>query len=198
MNNSDSEIELFSLKCAVITRDLHKIMGELSLNDERSELEKYTDVLVEGHLTQIDARILTDAKKMGEFYRIFYALENDIRQLISETMDSSHPSGWWMDHVPPAVKDNVSKNKDREEAEGIPPRSNRNIDYTTFGELGEIIKLNWIAFAGIFSNATKLRVNRVLNRLNLARGPIAHSGILPIEETVRLKLTVRDWYSLME
>lgn len=195
---SDVFLELYMLKCSVITRDLAKVMGELSLIDERSEIERHTDSLVEGHLAQIDQSILIDARKMGEFYRIFYAIENDIRNLIEESMDSAFPSGWWDVHVPQALRDNVNKNKLREENEGIPPRSNRNIDYTTFGELGEIIKENWNAFSGIFSNASKGRVLRVINRLNLARGPIAHCGILPVEEIVRLKLTVRDWYSLME
>jgi hypothetical protein len=191
-------LELYFLKCAVIKRDLSRVLGELSLQDERSEIERHTDVLVEGHLSQIDDSILSDAKKMGEFYRIFYAIENDIRQLIGETMDAAFPDGWWSANTPQAVRDNVEKNKAREESEGIPPRSTKNIDYTTFGELGEIIKENWNIFSGIFSNASKSRVLRVVNRLNLARGPIAHCGILPVEEVVRLKLTVRDWYSLME
>ena len=186
------------LKCAVLTRDISRVLGELSLKDERSEIERHTDVLVEGHLSQIDFQILADARKMGEFYRIFYALENDIRQLIGETMDAAFPGGWWESHAPQIVRENVAKNKMREEAEGIPPRSSRNIDYTTFGELGEIIKDNWNTFAGIFSNASKSRVLRVINRLNIARGPIAHCGVVPAEEAVRLKLTVRDWYSLME
>ncbi len=195
---SEVVLELYMLKCSVITRDLARVMGELSLRDERSEIERHTDGLVEGHLNQIDYQILSDARKMGEFYPIFYALENDIRQLIGETMDVAYPQGWWTSYTPQAVRENVEKNKQREEAEGIPPRSNRNIDYTTFGELGEVIKENWNVFSGIFSNASKGRVLRVINRLNLARGPIAHCGILPVEETVRLKLTVRDWYSLME
>lgn len=191
-------LELYFLKCSVISKDLSRVMGDLSLKDERSELEKHTDILVEGHLSQIDFQILADAKKMGEFYRIFYSIENDMRQLINETMDAAYPHGWWESQVPQVVRENVGKNKLREESEGIPPRSNRNIDYTTFGELGEIIKENWNAFSGIFSNASKARVLRVINRLNIARGPIAHCGVLPVEEEVRLKLTVRDWYSLME
>ncbi len=72
------------------------------------------------------------------------------------------------------------------------------IDYTTFGEIGEIVKDNWDVFAGIFSGSDKNRVLRVINRLNLARGPIAHCGLLSEDEVVRLKLTVRDWYKLME
>ena len=76
-------------------------------------------------------------------------------------------------------------------------RSDREMDYTDFGELGEIIKANWNAFAGIFTNTNINGVQRVIKKLNLARGPMAHCGPLSEDEVVRLKLTVRDWYKLM-
>jgi len=135
---------------------------------------------------------------MSEFYKLFYALENDMRDLIESTVADSKGVNWWQESVPQAVRENVQKNYDREASEGLPPRSDRLIDYTTFGELGEIVKENWEAFSGMFSNATRNRVLRVINRLNLVRGPIAHCNFLPEEEAIRLKLAIRDWYKLME
>lgn len=72
------------------------------------------------------------------------------------------------------------------------------IDYITFGHLGEIIKANWDIFAGIFPNCQIERLEKVMSRLNIARGPIAHCGYLPEDEVVRLKLAIRDWYALAE
>ena len=135
---------------------------------------------------------------MGDFYRMFYTVENDIRQFIEQTLDDVHGDGWWKDLVPSAVKDNVKKIKEREENEGIPPRSSKSLDYTSFGELADIIQANWDYFSGAFTSVSKNRVLRVLKRLNMARGPIAHSGIIPEEESVRLKLYIRDWYGLFE
>ena len=91
-----------------------------------------------------------------------------------------------------------SQNKDKESREGLPPRSQNLIDYLTFGHLGEIIKANWDIFAGLFPNCEVERLEKVVSRLNLARGPIAHCGYLPEDEVVRLKLAIRDWYSLSE
>ena len=34
--------------------------------------------------------------------------------------------------------------------------------------------------------------------LNTLRGPIAHCSMLAEDEIVRLRLSVRDWYRLME
>lgn len=146
----------------------------------------------------MDFEIVSNAERMSEFYKLFYALENDMRDLIKSAMVEAKGEDWWKIAVPQVVRDNVQKNHDREASEGLPPRSDRLIDYTTFGELGEIVKENWEVFSGMFSNATRNRVLRVINRLNIARGPIAHCNILPEEEAIRLKLAIQDWYKLME
>ena len=191
-------LELFVLKCAHIKQDLNRTLSSLSVVNVRSSLEIVTDSLVSGYIGQIDYGIVANAERMADFYKIFFALENDIRDLVEETLDAQFGEEWWSRKVPQIVRENVQKNVDREASEGLPPRSGRLIEYTTFGELGEIIKENWESFSGIFSNATKNRVMRVVTRLNHARGPIAHCNYLPEEESVRLKLAIRDWYKLME
>ena len=196
MNNV--QLELFFLKAAVITRELNSVISRENVIATRGALEVQADSLVADYLRQVDYRTVTDAQRMGEFYRLFYILENDIRDLVEEALEDSKGEKWWVEAVPPFVQDNAKKNSDREAAEGLPPRSERALDYTTFGELGEIIKENWDIFSGMFSNASRNRVLRVINRLNLVRGPIAHCNLLPEEEAIRLKLAVRDWYKLME
>lgn len=196
--SEDREIELFVLKNAVITRDLRSAFTTNRVGHVRGALEAQADSLVEEYLKQVDFETLADAERMSEFYKLFYALENDIRDLIEATMVDSKGADWWKTAVPQFVRDNAQKNNDREAAEGLPPRSDRMLDYTTFGELGEILKENWDVFSGMFSNATRNRVLRVINRLNLVRGPIAHCNFLPEEEAIRLKLAIRDWYKLME
>jgi len=194
----NGDIELFILKNAVITQSLRSVFSEHRVGNARGALEAQADSLVSDYLRQIDFEILADAERMSEFYKLFYALENDMRDLIESTIAEGKGNDWWESAVPQVVRDNVKKNYDREASEGLPPRSDRLIDYTTFGELGEIVRENWEAFSGMFSNATRNRVLRVINRLNLVRGPIAHCNFLPEEEAIRLKLAIRDWYKLME
>lgn len=74
-------------------------------------------------------------------------------------------------------------------------RSTNDIDYITFGQLGEIIKSNWDAFAGMLSNQSAL--NRVIYSLNMSRGAIAHCGLLADDEIDRLKLNVKDWFRVL-
>lgn len=194
----EDQVELFTLKCALVSRGLREVMAAEKLTGSRGLLEAQADSLVSEYLKQIEIETLSDAARMSEFYKLFYALENDIRDLLEGTLLDACGKDWWTTKVPQAVRDNAQKNYDREAAEGLPPRSERMLDYTTFGELGEIIRENWDVFSGMFSNATRNRVLRVVNRLNLVRGPIAHCNFLPEEEAIRLKLAVRDWYKLME
>lgn len=191
-------VQLFVLKCAAIQRDLDVTMRTLRVRNERSSLEVETDILISEYISQIDFEEMANAERMAEFYKLFFAVENDIRALVEETLEALFGLEWWRTCVPQAVRENVQRNVDREASEGLPPRSSRLIEYTTFGELNDIIKDNWESFSGIFSSVSRNRVLRVLTRLNHARGPIAHCNFLPEEEAVRLKLTIRDWYKLMD
>jgi molybdopterin-guanine dinucleotide biosynthesis protein A len=90
----------------------------------------------------------------------------------------------------------VIENMQREIDSGITLRSQEEIDYTTFGELGEIVKSNWTSFGSMFSSQKAF--TKIMTSLNTLRGPIAHCCPLAEDEVVRLQLTVRDWFRLME
>lgn len=198
MIGGHEKLELFILKCPVIRHELNKVMSQMRISNTRSSLERETDSLISGYVSQIDFKTLQNAERMADFYKVFFALENDIRDMVEETLENQFGIEWWENCAPQQVRENTRRNIEREASEGLPPRSDRQIEYTTFGELNDIIKENWDAFSGIFSSVSKNRVLRVLIRLNHARGPIAHSNFLPEEEAVRLKLAIRDWYKLME
>jgi hypothetical protein len=157
------------LKNAVITQGLRSTFAAQRVGNTRGALEAQADSLVADYIRQMDFEIVTNAARMSEFYKLFYALENDMRELIEAAMADAKGEDWWKIAVPQVVRENVQKKKD-----------------------------NWDVFSGMFSNATKNRVLRVISRLNMARGPIAHCNMLPEEEAIRLKLAIRDWYKLME
>lgn len=190
--------ERFILKCAAVSADLRKALQSQKVAAVKSDLEKATDALVARHLNQVTYEIRTAAKRMADFYELFYVLENEIRRFIDDILGDMYTPDWWDERTPPEVKKSAQANRQRESREGLPPRSARMIDYTTFGHLGEIIKWNWDVFAGLFPNCEIERLEKVMSRLNLARGPIAHCGLLPEDEAVRLKLAIRDWFALME
>jgi hypothetical protein len=85
---------------------------------------------------------------------------------------------------------------ERERDSGMTIRSTDKLDYTTFGELGDIVRANWQVFGDTFNSEKAF--TKIMNNLNLLRGPIAHCCPLAEDEIARLKLTLKDWFRLME
>jgi hypothetical protein len=122
-------------------------------------------------------------------------LENSIRQLISDRLEEAHGENWWGTAVPPNVRDNATKNRAKEVAAGVTLRSEEMIDYSNFGELGEILKANWTIFGDMLRDISA--VQKILGSLNSLRAPIAHCKPLAADEVLRLHLGLRDWFRQM-
>jgi hypothetical protein len=146
---------------------------------------------------QFEAALRSEAARMSEFYEVFYCLENSIRKLVADVLAEAEGVDWWNSK-------RVDDGRIRKQAElrwkketdsGITPRSDRLIDYTTFGELLQLITDNWELFATIFQSKTA--VSNVSNQLNLLRGPIAHCNPTDELEQERLNLAVRTWFRIM-
>jgi hypothetical protein len=147
---------------------------------------------------QFDAVIRAESDVMAKHYEVFYCLEKSIRALVSDTIETAEkPNPWWTSNrVPKNIQDEVGSRIQREIDTGMTRRSSDELDYTTFGELSGIITSNWDLFGGLFSS--RKAVERVMANLNSLRGPIAHCSPLAEDEILRLRLTVRDWFRLME
>ena len=115
--------------------------------------------------------------------------------MITETLDEAEGVNWWDTKVPPNIVLSVKNMIQKEIDNGITQRSDRSIDYTTFGELSVIINSNWVLFATIFKS--QRAVERVMASLNLLRGPIAHCCPLSEDEIDRLGLAVKDWFRMI-
>lgn len=186
-------VELFLLKCASIKL----AVDEANPNPSVSRSIADEDASVKASVSQFSADVRDNALMMAEHYKLFYMLENDIRRLIDDTM-AEHNKGpdWWDTYAPESAKAEYKGNLQREQEAGFTPRSDNPLDYVTFGQLGDIIRANYALFGGILSNQKAM--GRVMFSLNNLRGPIAHCGLLAEDEVDRLKLTVKDWFRLLE
>lgn len=186
-------LKVFQLNANMFASDLSAI--ERKYGYELRNLSSTTQK-DETFYPQFPAAIRAVAKEMSEHYEIFYCLENMLRDLVSETLEATNGVGWWDSVVPKEVVTNVEMNIKREQDAGVSHRSDEPIDYTTFGELSKIIDSNWESFSDTF-NSRKGLIS-ILSRLNLLRGPIAHCSELTEDEVLRLQLSVRDFFRLME
>ncbi|GAA6208801.1 hypothetical protein NBRC116601_20940 [Cognatishimia sp. WU-CL00825] len=146
---------------------------------------------------QFEAEMRSQAARMSEFYEVFYCLENSIRRLVKDTMIEAEGADWWASSRvnEDKIRRPANSRQKKEVDSGITPRSEDLIDYTTFGELSQLITDNWDIFDPIFSS--KIAVSNITNQLNLLRGPIAHCNATDELEQERLNLAVRSWFKLM-
>lgn len=190
----ESKVKLFALANSLTENSLDKIEASLDLDLGRKgkELAKEQD-----YYRQFDLLFRKEAKEMSRHYEVFYCLEKSIRSLVVQLMFEKYGGNWWVEKVDEEIKKNVEKNIQREEDSGFTIRSEEKIDYTTFGELTQIVTKNWQAFENLFKSGQRA-FQRITNNLNQLRGPIAHCCPLAEDEVVRLDLTVKDWFRLME
>lgn len=193
MENFEEKLKVFGMNNQFTELDLDRVEQEFKIDLGRKKNKVIKDNV---YYPQFEAEIRNEAKQMAKHYEIFYCLEKSIRELISTSLSSTNGDDWWNIKVPQKVKDDVKGRIQREIDSGVTPRSDDEIDFTTFGELGDIIKSNWDVFGTIFNS--QRAVERVMNNLNTLRAPIAHCSILAEDEVVRLQLSVRDWFRLME
>jgi hypothetical protein len=190
--DGEERIKLFGMSHSLVERDLDKVEKRLRLDLQRGHEDEREDQ----YYPQFDFALRSEAHDMGKHYELFYCLEKSIRELISETLEGVHGEQWWEKCVPESVKANVKNCIKRELDSGVTLRSDDEIDYTDFGELGEIVRSNWSSFDGVFSSDKAF--SRIMTNLNMLRNPIAHCCAFAADEVIRLQLTVKDWFRLME
>jgi Swt1-like HEPN len=189
-------LKSFGMTNQMLAEDLSRIgkLYSVDFGHLSGESRKVEDV----YYPQFEAIVRKEAALMSKHYELFYSLEKSIRALVSETIETAEKTeDWWASsRVPAAVKTEVGSRIQREIDTGMTRRSSDELDYTTFGELSVIITSNWDVFGGLFSS--KKAVEKIMANLNSLRGPIAHCSPLAEDEVLRLQLTLRDWFRLME
>ena len=196
-NQIDNQLRSFGMSNLLLIEELLQIQKNRGVDLGISLQEK--EEIKENYYPQFGIAIRDDAHKMSTYYELFYCLERSVRELVSQTLSQSvnNAEDWWnLSNIPENIKREVEGRIQREKDSGVTIRSDSELDYTTFGELSNIIISNWTLFGSIFSS--KKAVEKIMNSLNTLRGPIAHCSMLADDEVIRLKLTIRDWFRLME
>lgn len=187
-------VKLFGMTNLLAEDQLELVARELNLDLRPKRLGDNEKDSV--YYPQFDESIRREAAMMAQHYEVFYCLEKSIRTIVRDKLNDKEGAGWWEKTVPEQIKAEIGKRMRTEVESGFTARSSDPLDYTTFGELGEVIKSNWLVFGDTFSD--QKAVSKVMNNLNVLRGPIAHCCPLAEDEVLRLQLSLRDWYRLME
>lgn len=178
---------LFGMKNLILEKDLERLENQGIEIGHIKTLKK--DEVVDTDL--FEHEILKRAKKMADFYVLYFSLENSVRKLIKDVLSEKYGNNWWDTKVPKGVKEKVIKIQKEEQDSAMSIRSEDLLDYTNFGELIDIFNLNWQDFADILRSQKS--VQDTLSPLNRIRNVIAHSCELNDDEILRFKLLIKDW-----
>jgi hypothetical protein len=193
----EDQVKAFGMTNMLLESDLEAIEKQYEVELRLKPIDKISSEIEQAYFPQFEKALREEASAMARSYELFYCLEKTIRLQISEMLEAKHGNSWWKEPiVPQHIVGEVKKRIQRERDSGITPRSSNELDYTNFGELGEIIKANWPLFASVFNNSKA--VEKIMFNLNTLRNPIAHCSLLAEDEKLRLELSLRDWFRLGE
>lgn len=194
MTSLADSIRSFGMSGLLICDELRQI--EQSFGIELHHSPKTEAASAVAYYPQFEQTVRREAAEMSENYEVFYCLEQAVRKLITETLEEAEGADWWNStRILPDIKADVASLVRRERDNGVTPRSDNMIDYTTFGQLSGMITSNWDLFEPTLKS--KRGVERVMANLNLIRGPIAHCCPMQEDEEDRLKLAVKDWFRMI-
>lgn len=194
MTKPIDQLRSFGMSGYLISEELKDIEERYGI--ELEHLPRLKADRSSSYYPQFELAVRAEAAAMAAYYELFYCLEQTIRKLISDTLQDAEKGEWWKStRVPEKILIEVKNRTQKEIDSGVTRRSDKPIDYTTFGELSVIISSNWELFGAIF--ASQRAVERIMSSLNLLRGPIAHCSPLSDDEVDRLHLTVKDWFRAM-
>ncbi|MBI2101594.1 hypothetical protein HYT53_03185 [Candidatus Woesearchaeota archaeon] len=183
----EEKLMLFGMKNLLLEKELEKLERDGIDMGHIKTLKK--GELVDTELFEYD--ILKKAKKMADFYVLYFSLENSVRKLIRDILAEKYGENWWDTKIPSSIKNNVSDIQKKERESAMTIRSEDPLDYTNFGELIDIFSANWSDFSNILRSQKS--VQEVLSPLNKIRNVIAHSCDLSDDEILRFKILIKDW-----
>ncbi len=183
-------LKLFGMHNLMLESELQKL-EESGIQIEHAKTIQKTEV-VDVELFEND--ILQEARKMADFYVLYYSLENSIRRLISERLEEKHGPTWWKSKVPAALQTEVERKQKEERDTTMSIRSEDPLAYTNFGELIGIFDANWADFSDTLRSQKAMQ--QILSQFNKIRNVVAHSCELNEDEIARFKLFVKDWFRI--
>jgi hypothetical protein len=184
------QLKIFGMQNLMLESDLAKLESSGIQIGHANTIRR--DELVDVEL--FDNDILQDAKKMADFYVLYYSLENSVRRVIRERLLEDNGANWWDTKVPEGVRNAVKEKQEKEKDTVLASRPDDPLAFTNFGELITIIDSNWTSFDDTIRSRKAMQ--QTLSQFNQIRNVIAHSCKLGENDIARMKLLIRDWLNI--
>jgi hypothetical protein len=188
MTNPDSKLYEFAFRGLLaeeaLDRSGRKNRRMLDLDDEEIANSLALDSLDDIHVA--------NAKSMSIVYMAIAAFESSVRSLVRKTLIEKYKEEWWEKGASNGVRERAKKRmEDEQNAKWHSQRGQDALNYTTFGDLKNIMQNNWDSFEDLIGNlAWASSIFEVIER---SRNVIMHSVSLEREDIERLGVNIRDW-----
>jgi hypothetical protein len=140
----------------------------------------------------LDDILVANAKAIAVVYTAIAAFENSVRALVTKTLMDKYQEEWWGKGVSNSIRDRAQKRiEDEQSAKWHAQRGHDPINYTTFGDLKNIMQNNWDSFEDLIGSLTW--ASGIFDVIERSRNVIMHSGMLEREDIDRLGVNIRDW-----
>src|SRR5215472_15223549 len=107
---AEETVKLFGMQNLLLESELKKL-EESGLQIEHAKTIQQAEIV---DVELFEADIVQEARRMADFYAIYYALENSIRRLISGRLSEKYGANWWKEKVPPHIQQEVEKKQQDE------------------------------------------------------------------------------------
>lgn len=143
-------------------------------------------------LGSLDESLVVAARQMATVYTAIAAFENSARKLIATVLLEQTGETWWDSAVSEKIRKKVQARREEEaKVKWHAQRGEAPINYSDFGDLGNIIGQNWPSFEPYIPSIEW--VKSIFDVVERSRNVIMHSGLLEMEDIERVGINIRDW-----
>src|SRR5260370_27771649 len=140
---ADEQIQLLGMRNLLLEAEFAQLEERgLEIGHEKT-IQR--DTLVDVELFDRDIRL--EARRMADFYVVYYCLENTVRRLIAERLQDKHGANWWDTAVPNGIKQAVAEKQLQEKQTVLAIRFDDPLSYVNFVDLIPIIDSNCNSFS---------------------------------------------------
>jgi hypothetical protein len=176
---------------------LKGIFTTYTIKDLQSTGTLVSPLLIEVEKREVDTYSALSEKtrsgsiEMSKYYRMLFALENSVRDLINDVFEENLGNEWFEKKATGEMKKRLELRKQTEAKNRWHTGRNAHpIFYLDFGDLALLITNSWELFKDFFPD--QHWINSRMTECERSRNVIAHTNILPSEEGERLLMYLKD------
>ncbi len=143
-------------------------------------------------LDVLDDLHVANARANAVVYTAIAAFENSVRTLVVKTLMEKFKEEWWEKGASNGIRERAQKRlEDEQLVRWHAQRGQDPINYTTFGDLKNVMQNNWDAFEDLIGSLPW--ASGIFDVVERSRNVIMHSGMLEREDIERLGVNIRGW-----